>query len=458
MSEPTSFFENCRIFFNSELIERLQSSVDRAILQHNHRIVARVSFIDGVAEIATGSETGTRLYDIGILLPFLHRLAILAKCNEMHYETQSTRGRVFVFDVDHPNDSHVWDYVRDDEYPFALQPGFKKFISKSHSGIHENDYYSFVDEFNSGTEAGFLDVGFKLDQELTDYVKDKVVGFALFLCFHELAHFCSNHAIFLQRWPYQKLDRSSAIAGRIFRYRHKAIEVDADVKAVSYLFDDLYGQFAFVAQFQRVLEYLAFGFSLFDLDRRNTFDSKSRDGLYPLPEIRFDFVVYMFAGWTEHLKGLRDIVMTQTIRDFQNIGICAGPFYLYSGPIASLDRQTTKEAEILESVRAEIKKIVLQLNEFFTSEDKDIDLIPEDFPLSRIGLSSDDFTKEVQQYVLKIMRGELPEATEMVTQDVQISLKELKESLLRAGDEVHVAQGDSAKLRPEQLWKLKISS
>ncbi|UWS00463.1 hypothetical protein [Phaeobacter inhibens] len=446
------FFKQCELYFSTDLKAHLQNALEVESAKSDSNRIVFLSMSDDPNIICMVQKSVEHVYEIQLSKVFLHRLAIFAKSRDAVWASAANGPQLLAFDTDHPFDSHVWDYKRDDTHPFALQSGFRDYLSILNGVRSIRGFSDFIERFNSGVKNGFHALNFELDDCLTESEIEVVRNFSLFLVMHEFAHIISPHAMFLQNWPYSTISRRSALAGRFFRYRHKAIEIDADIKGMGIAFMNEFGINPTVSNVQRFFTNLACGFSLFDLDRRNTLDKKSLDGLYPLPEIRFDALLFSMVGWENSLKPLRDAVIYDLVRSGQMLGIFAGPFYLYSGPITSLDKQFTKEVNILESVRGELKNIILQLNQFYSQISQPLPQIGEGWRIDPIGMGETVFKEKFLEEMLGVFDGKYNDKTsDDFVKDIGSELERLQEiGVIRAGDFIAIPSYDqSHELRPE---------
>jgi hypothetical protein len=455
------FFKQCELYFSIDLKTHLQNALQVESARSDANRIVCLSMSEDPNIICMVQKTVEHVYEIQLSKVFLHRLAIFAKCREAAWASAAKGPQLLAFETDHPFDSHVWDYKRDDTHPFGLQTGFRDYLSILNGVRSIRGFSDFIERFNSDVKNGFHCLNFDLNDSLNESEIEVVRTFSLFLVMHEFAHIISPHAMFLQNWPYATISRRSALAGRVFRYRHKAIEIDADIKGMGIAFMNEYGINPTVSNVQRFFTCLACGFSLFDLDRRNTLDKKSLDGLYPLPEIRFDALLFSMVGWENSLKPLRDAVVYDLVRSGQMLGIFAGPFYLYSGPIASLDRQFTKEASILESVRGELKKIILQLNQFYSQISQPLPEIGESWRIDPIGMGETEFKEKLLEEMIGVFDGKYNGKTsDDFVKDIGSELDRLQDvGVIRPGDFVVMLSYDQSHgLRPEMIIQSTVKS
>jgi len=446
-----TFFIGCEAYFEGTLKAELQKAIDSWMRKSEKKRVVYLSITDDPKVVCLVKKIVEDVFEIQLSKVFLHRLAIFSKCRHAVWESAAHNSRLFAFDNDHPYDSHVWDYPRDDRYPFSLQVGFRGYLSVNHGVEKIKDFSDFIERFNSNTDNGFHGLNFKLKDCLDPEVLDILRVFSLFLVMHELAHILFPHALFLQMWPYRNIQRRTALAGTIFRYRHKAIELDADFRGALMAFSFEFGEKPTVRDTQFFLTCIACGFSIFDMDRRNTFDRKSFDGLYPLPEIRFDAMVFSLVGWNNSLKKLRDAVMTDLICSAQMLGLFGGPFYLYSGPITSLDRQFLKEVQILETVRRELERIIIQINEYYGQTTNPFPKIGDEWRIDPIGMDEEGFKHKFTIEAQNIFSGKYNNITmDKHLENRSAELQRLSESgIIRKGDVIVFALDPTEDIRPE---------
>lgn len=454
------FFQECEKYFSGQLKSYLQNCLDSESNSSNNIHSVRLLMSEDPHHVCMVSRLEEGIFEIRLSKIFLHRLAIFVKCRGAAWESATHNSKLLAFDNDHPYDSHVWDYARDDTYPFGLQVGFKGYLSANYGYDSIGEFADFIERFNSNVDSGFYYLDFQLDELLEKNVINFVRIFGLFLVMHEYAHISSPHSLFLQQWPYTELPRRSAIAGRIFRYRHKAIELDADVRGMLMAFYREFGEAVNVVNLQYFLTIVACGFSIFDLDRRNTLDKRYIDGLYPLPEIRFDALVFALAGWKNKLKKLRDAVIADVIYSAQMLGIFGGPFYLYSGPITSLDKQFTKEVHILGTVRDEMNKIIIQLDAYYRQITNPLPRTGDDWRIDPLGMDEEDFKSAFSEEMIGVFDGKYNDVTiEDVMDERSAEMRRLNEGgIVRKGDHIIIASDNTKELRPEMKVDLKTTS
>lgn len=450
-----SFFEAADDFISNVLPDHLRRIAGSYIRDADLGLIVRLFPEDDPVSVCSISDQGLRIFDIKYSTVFAHKMVCMLKLIETHWANYYCKPRLFVFDYDHPFDSHVWDYPRDESYAFSVNPVLEPYLSWQRGHRSKQDFQSFLSDVNSAEVGAFTYIEFAADETLTEEVQETIIDFFSFMVLHELAHIARNHELRLLLWPYRGVSRRTAVAGRIYRYRHKALECDADFGAFYALLKDRIAKSRSWLSVQKLLQSIALGFCLFDSDRRNTFDVKSVDGLYPIPEIRFEILCHLIEHGTERdIRATRDSIVTFCVRSFQGIGLI-GPFYLFSGPLSTVDDQFFKEVTILGSVKSEIDKILKQVNVLFMSAGgKTVETERELFP---VGMAKEQFVERLGRDSIAMFSRD-PSFTDRdeIERRGFNRLKILQEDgTIRSGDHVVLLTDQLDELRPEMKANMK---
>lgn len=321
-------------------------------------------------------------YQVIIARGWLVRVGIAITLIDTLWATIQSRPNVLAVNINSVFDDYFHAIQCDSAFNFSAVPDLAPiFVDIGSDEQLEGKARSFEADFNARSGGGTGILNFHLPSTPTEASLAQFNTCTKFLLFHEIAHAECNHQILLGRNTFSALREIPDFSATRNPYLKKALEVDADTRALEILLDEAMRSAIFIDYRSILLQVFKPVFlmlSLFDIGRRNIHPYQGKFATHPLPEVRAIAASLNIAPklsaygvvLTDLVVQCRDQAMIHCIESFQRLGVPAGAFYIAGNSYVCLDEQFTSELAVVAIIRDELENIHIEYRRVAASSGK----------------------------------------------------------------------------------------